>query len=249
MFFILSSTACLLFHLAAKTSRLGLLLTLAQIPVLVIVFRSSIKYLKKKKASAKKNKAISFAMLIAADFAYVALLMIFIMQFGFSAGDASNYRTVDWQLTKTESHEFKLYSDEIPLTCQDLCGPIDYDYYSYEGKTDSTLFVSRSSYRQDSLPAKDSPPEIEYEIIEPGFDFVYRLAREDLLEIPDWQDNASFNLIDNKPFGTVEAYQRHYGDSPTGYYALFFEDKIIVLHMEEALTPKQIALVKDKLQI
>ena len=130
-----------------------------------------------------------------------------------------------------------------------MYGPIDYDYYSYEGKTDSTLFVSRSAYRQDSLPAKDSPPEIEYEIIEPRFDFVYSLAREDLLEIPQWQDKASFNPIDNKPFGTVEAYQRHYGDSPTGYYSLFFEDKIVVLHMEKPLTPKQIALVKDKLQI
>jgi len=247
--FIIASTAYLLFHLALKTSFLFLFLSIAQMPILIFVFWSSIRYLKKKKASRSKNRAISYVVLIAADFAYVALLMIFIMQFGLRPSDDSNYRTIDWQLTKTESHKYRLYSDEIPLSSQDLYGPIDYDYYSYESELDTTIFLSRSSYRQDSPPAKDSPPEIEYEIIEPRFDFVYSLAREDLLEIPDWRDNTSFVPISNKTFGTVEAYQRHYGKKQTGEYALFFKDKIIALHMEEALTPKQIALVKDKLQI
>ena len=249
MVFILASAACLLFHQAAKTSRLGLILTIAQVPVLVIIFRLSIKYLKKKKASRAKNRAISFTVLIIANFAYVALLMVFIMQFGFGAGDASDYRTVDWQLTKTETHEFKLYGDEIPLTCQDLYGPIDYDYYSFEKETNSTFFISKSVYRQDSLPARDAPPEIEYEILKPQFDFVYHLAKKDLLEIPEWRDDTSFNLIDNKIFGTVEAYQSNYMGLPEGEYVLFFEDKILVLDMEEILTPLQIAIVKEKLQL
>lgn len=247
MCFILCSSGYILFYLAIETSWFGFVLTIAQIPILMMVFRSSIKYLKKKKASAEKNKVISFAVLIVADFAYLALLMAFIMQFGFSTSDDSDYRTVDWQLTKTESHEFRLYSDEIPLTCEDLYGPINYDYYSYESETDSTFFVSKSVYRQDSLPAKDSPPEIDYEIIEPQFDFVYRLARKELLEIPVWRDNTSFEPMDNKTFGTVEAYQRYYGDTPTGEYTLFFKDRIMILDMEEPLIPKQISIIKEKL--
>ncbi len=249
MCFIFGSSGYFLFYLAFKISWFGFVLSIAQIPILMIVFWSSIKYLKKKKASATKNKAISFAVLIIADFAYIALLMVLIMRFGFSMGDDSNYRTVDWQLSETESHEFRLYSDEIPLTCEDLYGPIDYKYYSYEREIDSTIFLSKSAYRQDSLPAKDGPPRIEYEILEPQFDLVYQLAREDLLEIPEWRDNTSFEPIDNKIFDTVETYQRYYDDTPEGEYILFFENKIIVLNMEETLTPKQISIVKAKLQI
>ena len=237
------------FHLASKTNGFGLILTIAQVPVLMIVFWSSIKYFKKKKASATKNKVISFATLMLASFAYLALLMVFIMQFGFGISNETNYRTVDWQLSETESHEYRLYSDEIPLTSQDLYGPIDYIYYSYEGETDSTFFLSKSVYRQDSPPAKDTPPRIEYEILEPQFDFVYRLAKEHLLEIPDWRDNTAFETIDNKMFDTLEGYQRYYENTPTGEYTLFYGDRIIILHMEGPLTRKQISIIKEKLQI
>jgi predicted membrane-bound dolichyl-phosphate-mannose-protein mannosyltransferase len=106
MCFIFASLAYFLFHLAFKTSWFGLVLSIAQLPILMIVFWSSIKYLKKKKASAKKNKYISIAVLIIANVTYLALLMAFIMQFGFSMGNDSNYRTVDWQLTATENHEY-----------------------------------------------------------------------------------------------------------------------------------------------
>lgn len=249
MCFIISSSGYYLLYLALKTSWFGLVLSIAQIPILMIVFWSSIKYLKKKKASATKNKVISFAVLIIADFAYIALLMAFIMRFGFSMSDDSNYRTVDWQLSETLSHEYRLYSDEIPLTCEDLYGPIDYDYYSYEREIDSTFFLSKSTYRQDSLPAKDAPPQIEYEILEPQFDFVYRLTKEYLLEIPEWRDNTSFEAIDSRIFNAVEAYQRYYEDTPTSEYILFFEDKIIVLNMEELPTKIQISTIKEKLQI
>ena len=239
----------LFFHLAYKTSGFGLILSIAQIPILMIVFWSSIKYFKRKKASATKNKVISFAILIIASFAYLGLLMTFIMRFGFGISNESNYRTVNWKLSETESYEYRLYSDEIPLTSEDLYGPIDYNYYSYERKSDNTFFIFKSAYRQDSLPAKDAPPQIEYEMLVPQFDFVYRLTKEYLLEIPEWRDNTTFELIDNKKFDTVEAYQRYYEDTPTGEYILFFEDRIILLRMEEPLTTNQISIIKEKLQI
>ncbi|GEM02986.1 Protein of unknown function [Halolactibacillus halophilus] len=249
MVFLFGSLGYLMFHLALKTSSFGLVLSIAQVPILMIVFWSSIKYLKKKKASATVNKLISYTVLIVASFAYLALLMAFIMRFEFGLSNESNYRTVDWQLSETESHEYRLYSHEIPLTSEDLYGPIDYNYYSYEKETDNTLFLSKSVYRQDSPPAKDAPPRIEYEMLEPRFDFVYRLVKAHLLEIPEWRDNTTFESIDNKIFETVEAYQRYYEDTPTGEYTLFFEDRIIVLNMEEPLTTKQILIIKEKLQI
>lgn len=249
MVFLFGSLGYLLFYLALKTSRFGLVLSIAQVPILMIVFWSSIKYMRKKKASATVNKLISYTVLIVASFAYIALLMAFIMRFGFGISNESNYRTVDWQLSETESHEYRLYSDEIPLTSEDLYGRIDYNYYSYEKETDKTLFLSKSVYRQDSPPAKDAPPRIEYETLEPQFEFVYLLAKEHLLEIPEWRDNTTFESIDNKIFDTVEAYQRYYENTPTGEYILFFEDRIITLNMEEPLTTKQISIVKEKLKI
>jgi len=249
MVFLFGILGYMFFHLASKTSWFGLVLSIAQVPVLMIVFWSTIKYFKKKKASATKNKVISFAILMFASFAYLTLLMAFIMQFGFGISNEAEYRTVDWQLSETESHEYRLYSDEIPLTSEDLYGPIDYIYYSYERETDNTFFLSKSLYRQDSPPAKDAPPQIEYEVLEPQYDFVYRLAKEHLLEIPDWRDNTTFETIDNKMFDTLEAYQRHYENTPTGEYTLFFGDRIIILHMEEPLTTKQISIIKEKLQI
>lgn len=249
MSFVFGSLGYLLFHLASKTNWFGLFLFIAQMPILMILFWSSIKYLKKKKASAIKNKVISITVLIFAAFAYLALIMTFIIRFGFGLDDDLNYRTVDWQLTETESYEYRLYSDEIPLTSEDLYGPIDYNYYSYEMEIDNTLFLSKSAYRQDSPPAKDTPPRIKYEILEPQFDFVYLLAKEHLIEIPEWRDNTTFEPIDNNIFDTVEAYQRYYENTPTGEYILFFGERIITLNIEEPLTTKQISIVKEKLQI
>ncbi len=249
MCFIFGSLGYFLIHLAFKTSCFALVLSIAQMPILMIIFWSSIKYLKKKKASATMNKLISYTVLIIANFAYLAFIMVSIINFGFNADDGSTYRTITWPISETYSHEYRLYSDEIPLTSEDLYGPIDYNYYSYEREMDNTFFLSKSVYRQDSPAAKDAPPRIEYEMLEPQFDFVYRLAKEHLLEIPEWRDNTTFEPIDNKIFDTVEAYQRYYEDVPTGKYTLFFKDRIIILNMEEPLTTKQISIIKEKLQI
>lgn len=247
--FIVGCLGYSLFHLSFKTSWFSLILSIAQMPILMIVFWSSIKYLRKKKASASLNKLISVIVLIIASFAYIAFIMFSIIKFGFSINNGSTYRTMDWPIGSKYSHEYRLYSNEIPLTCEDLYGPIDYNYYSYEKEINSTFFLSKSAYRQDSLPAKDAPPQIEYEILIPQFEFVYRLAKEYLLEIPEWRDNTSFKPIDNKVFDTVEAYQRYYEDTPTGEYILFFNNKIIVLDMEEPLTTKQTSIIIEKLGI
>lgn len=246
---IFGSLGCFLIYLAFQISWFGLLLAIAQVPILMLVFWSSIKYLKKKKASATLNKVISYTVLIIADFAYLAVIMILIIKFGFSIDDGSTYRTVAWPISEAYSHEYKLYSDEIPLTCEDLYGEIDYEYYSYESELERTLFLSKKSYWQDSLPAKDAPPEIEYEILEPRFDFVYQLAKQHLLEIPEWRDSTSFELINNKIFHTTQAYQRYYEGAMTGEYILFFESEIVVLDMEEPLNEKQIPIIIEKLGI
>lgn len=249
MIFIFGSSGYFLFYAAYEISLFGLLLSIAQFPILTFVFWSSIKYLKRKNASAVINKAVSVTVLIIVSIAYFAFIMMLIMKIGLGTDNGSDYRTVLWPVNAAHNREYKLYSDNIPLTCEDLYGIIDYDYYSYEGDIDSTFFLSKSAYKQDSPPAKNSPPEIKYEILEPKFDFVYKLAKEHLLKIPEWRDNDSFKSIDNKIFETEEAYQCYYDDIPTGEYILFFDNKIIILNMEEPVAAKQAEIIKERLQI
>lgn len=234
-----------LLDLASEGSWFILIVGTAQIPLLLFLFSSSINILKKKKTAAMKNRVISFTILILGVFVYLTLITTVIIQFDFLTESNSDYRTVTWSLTPTESHDYRIYSDELPLTCEDLYGSIDYDYYSCQKTVDSTLFLRKSSFRQDSLPAKDSPPELSYEILEPHFDFVYDLAKEQLLTIPQWRNEQSFKLVDNDIFDTVLAYQEYFGDLPTGSYVLFFQDKIITLNMEEAPTHGQIGIIKE----
>lgn len=246
--FIFVFAGYVLFYMAFEMGWVVLLFIL-QMPILTFVFWASIKYLKRKKVSAAKNKIISVTMLTIVSFAYIAFIMMLVLKFGFNTDNSSEYRTVSWPVNSAHNREYKLYSDNIPLKCEDLYGEIDYDYYSYEEKKDSTLFLSKSVYRQDSLPAKNSPPEIEYEILEIQIDFVYQLSKDHLLEIPEWRDNTSFEPVDNKVFETVEAYQRYYDDNPTGEYILLFDNKIIVLDMEKPVTAEQVKIIKEKLQI
>jgi hypothetical protein len=72
---------------------------------------------------------------------------------------------------------------DSPITIEDLYGPIDYKYYSYERNIDNTFFLSKNAYRQDSPPEKDAPPRIEYELLETKFDFVYNIAKKHVSKI------------------------------------------------------------------
>ena len=98
---------------------------MAQVPILMYLFWSSIRYLKKKKASTMLNRVISITVFVIANIAYAILIIWFLLRCGFLK-DTSDYRTVTWQLTETISHDYKRYSYEIPLTCEDLYGEIDY---------------------------------------------------------------------------------------------------------------------------
>lgn len=249
MSLIIGSLVYFLFFLADRINGFAVVLAVAQTPLMMFIFWISINFLRRKRASALKNKVISSALVITANFGYFALIIVFIMSRGLSINHGPNYRTVDWQLSETDRLEYRLYSDTIPLTSEDLYGPIDYSFYSYEEETDHTLFLHRSRYSQDSPPARNAPPRIEYEVLEPQADFVYGLAKNHLLEIPEWQDDTTLKIMDNTIFGTIDAYQRFYGNIPTGQYTLFFEDRIILLNLEEAATEAQISVIKKKLEL
>lgn len=238
-----------LFCLAFDVSSFGIFIAFALISLLIIVLRKSIKYFKKQKAFKATNKVLLSAFLIMAEIAFLALIISYIIHSAFPLERESDYRIVNWEMSETYTTEYELHSHTIPLTCEDLYGEIDYDYYNSEIQIDSTVFLIKTNYRQEALPEDGAPPSIEYTIIEPQFDFAYSIAKEELLEIPDWAPSQSCKSIDNNIFNTTEAYQQYYSDSPTGFYILFYEDKIVTLEMEEPLITEQISIVKEKLEL
>ncbi len=160
-----------------------LILAFIHVPILAFIFSSSIKYLKKKKQSAMINRIVSYTLLTVASFGYVFFIIMVIMKFDISGGIEKPYRTFVLQMTPTETMAYKIYNEDIPLKCEDLYGNIKYDNYSYEKEVYSSILLRKCVYRQDSLPAKNSPPRIEYMIIEPKFDFVHDIVVEDLKKL------------------------------------------------------------------
>lgn len=242
----------LLIDMSQKLNLIILVLTIIYIPLLIIFFRISIYYLKKKNKSAMTNRVISFLLLGIASFAFMSFIMILIFKFDLPSRNENPYRIVTRQITATETSEYKIYTDDIPLRSEDLYGDIKYENYSYKKDEDNSVFLTRHWYRQDSLPEENTPPEIWYQIIEPKYNFVYDIVVEDLKKIPEWSDRK-LKEIDNSIFNTEEAYLIHYDDMyiDPDYpeYLLIFKDKIILLNLEKPLTEQQVSIIKEKLEL
>lgn len=241
-------TGLLLLDFMAVSHAILVLLLLLQMPFLYLVFGTSVKWMKKKKKSATTNKVVSYSLLVGASLVYMAVMMGIVLHSDWIYREGSPYRTVMWELTPTESHEYRLYSDTLPLTCEDLYGASDYDYYSYEKNRENSLFLTSTQYRQFALPAYDAPPSIEYTIIEPKFDFVYDIVEKELKTTRDWSER-SIEPMDNIIFGTEQAYQTYYDKDAIGEYLLFYQDKIIVMNVEEPVTEEQRTILIEKLKL
>lgn len=226
-----------------------LLLGLLQMPLLIAVYQGAIAFMRKKKQEAAVNKAVSGILLMGSCIVYVVAVTAIVVNFDFSPEENRPHETIQWQTSPTESFEYDLYRDEIPLTCEDLYGVTDYEYYSYEKRVEDTIFLTRTSYGQTSLPAKDAPPEIFYTIIVPKMNFLHPIVAEDQMKESPWFEERKTPL-DNDVFSTTQAYQFYRNDLQSGgKYVLIYEDKIVILKFDKALTQGEILVVREKLQL
>ncbi len=240
----------LFFDLFKKINLLICILTVIYVPILIFVYRFSIYFLKKKKKSAMTNRVISFILLGAASFAYMFSILTLSLKFDFPIENEGSYRIVTCQITPLETREYKIYSDDIPLTCEDLYGNINYENYSYEKNEDNSIFLIRSLYQQDSLPEQNAPPEIWYETIEPKYNFVYDIIVEDFKKMPE-RSECRLKEIDNSIFNTEEAYKICFIDDMEdgSDYLLIYKNKIILLNFEEPLSEQQCNIIVEKLKL
>ncbi len=223
---------------------------LLQLPVIIVVMELVEKYLKKKKRETKVIRASVIVTSILCTILYIGVFSYLIVNRDKIGNEKSTFTTVEWELTPTETKNYKLYNDEIPVTCDDLYGEIDYDYYSYRKAKTNSLFLSKQEYYQRPLPQKNAPPAIEYSIVEPKFDFIYDAVEVELKEeYSKHYNDTGYTEIDNDIFGTVEAYQLQGKYGFRGTYLLFYEDKIVQLRVDDSLTDEQIEIIIEGLEL
>ena len=241
LIFLFSLIGYMFIHLSTNTAFGIIALSVAQLPLFALVFWGSITLLKRRKISANANKIISTSLLILTGVLYLGFIFYSIPRFNFSERSNKPYTTVG---------EYRLYSDKIPLTCEDLYGHIDFEYYSYEADEENTPLLHRNHYSQTSPPMKNAPPELEYSIYEPKFEFVKNIVVSDLTKLNDWSDRK-LETLDNAVFSTEKAYAFYYEGSNgimfSGEYILVFTDKIIHIDADTPFTDEQIEIIKSKL--
>ena len=232
------------------TNYLLIAIAFAQVPIFALVYWGSIKLLKKFNVSAKSNKIISISLLILTSILYIFFIFFAISKFDFPERTYKQYTSVEWEIFEGETREHRIYQDEIPLTCQDLYGEIDYDQYSYLETLESTFLLSKKVYSQSSFMAEDPTPRLSYAIYTPKFEFVYDLIVSELTHIEGWM-RVSPEPIDNAIFGTQKAYifRYVYGDTDeyVGEYILLFDEEIIHIIADDPFTPEQTEVVKNAL--
>ena len=250
LIFLFSLVGYMFIHLLTNTAFGIIAISVVQLPLFALIFWGSITLLKRRKISANANKIISISLLIITGVLYLGFIFYSIPRFSFSERSNKPYTTVDWEVYEGMTREYRLYSDKIPLTCEDLYGHIDFEYYSYEADVEDTPMLHRSHYSQTRPPMKNAPPKLEYSIYKPKFEFVKNIVVSDLTKLEDWSDRK-LETLDNAIFSTEKAYAFYY-ENPneklfSGEYILVFTDKIIHIDAETPFTDEQIEIIKNKL--
>ena len=252
LIFLFSLVGYMFIHLLTNTAFGIIALSVVQLPLFALVFWGSITLLKRRKISAKANKIISISLLILTGDLYLGFIFYSISQFSFTENSNKPYTFVDWVLYEGMTREYRLYNDKIPLTCEDLYGHIDFEQYSYEADEEDTPLLHRNHYSQTRPPMKNAPPELEYSIYKPKFQFVKNIVVSDLTKLDDWSDRK-LETLDNNIFSTEKAFTFYYEDPNgkrfNGEYILVFTDKIIHIDAETPFTDEQVEIVKSKLLI
>lgn len=252
LIFLFSLVGYMFIHLLTNTSFGIIALSVVQLPLFALVFWGSIILLKRRKISAKANKIISISLLILTGVLYLGFIFYSISQFSFTERPNKPYISVNWEVYEGMTREYHIYNDKIPLTCEDLYGHIDFEQYSYEAEEEDTPLLHESHYSQTRPPMKNAPPELEYSIYKPKFEFVKHIVVSDLTKLDDWSDRK-LETLDNAIFSTEKAYAFYYEDPNeklfNGEYILVFTDEIIHIDAETPFTDEQIETVKRKLLI
>ena len=222
-----------------------------QVPFYIFVFSGMIKLLKKLKVSAITNRIITFVVYIFVAISFTAFVFYIVVNFDLTKPDEQRYNIIEWNLPNGDVYDYRIYSDEIPLTCEDLYGETDFEYYSYLKQVDKTIFLTKEKYSQQAPPVKEDIPEINYEIYTSKYNWVQKVVLNELITDKEKFDYHA-EIMDNNIFGTNEAYTFYdTNDAKKSYiseYILVYEDKIIKINPTKQFNENESDMVIEKLR-
>lgn len=228
------------------------LMFLLYVPGLFLVINGVKGFLKRKKASAKVNRAVTIVIALAACYAVMGVI-VFGTLYGHSHGWFAGNEEETYQYNGITC---TAYHDELPLTVEDLLD-VDLDGYSYwqQWGEESLLlgrYVMDQSRRFDAENRRELP-DLSYTIVLVKAPFLYGLCRDTFLRQweDDWYWDSEYVPADATPWGAVEAYRELDGEyGPRNQYLLCYPDRIVEIQFDYdwgEVTPEQMAVVGEKL--
>lgn len=226
------------------------------VPGLFLLVRGVMGWLKRKKVSAKVNRAVTIVAAVVAAYLIVGAITFGVL-FGSSHGW---FAEQDEETYQYNGITFTAHRDQLPLTVADLMD-VDYEGYSREHRETESLFLAQ--YHGYQRPRFDAThykemPTLEYTVTVVKAPFLYDMCRDHLLldRAERWNRDMpedawySYEPADPAPWGAEAAYRwisREYG--PRNTYLLCYPDRFVEIEFdpEWEVTPAQMALVGEKL--
>lgn len=209
----------------------------------------------------KKYKLPSAVTRIVSPFgAAIVCFLLFFPLMGFVINcfsDAARQRTREAAVAyEYRDHTFYAYQDELPLTVSDLT-ETEYTEYSRVCTSSETVFLS--SLEGQEKPRKNAlwEPSLEYRIVQVKLPFLYDLCFNTMVQnlahnmgtpepMPDAWIQA--RTTDASPWGADAAYQLFLGGEPQNRYLICYENVIVEMDFDWAVTAEQMRKVSETVQ-
>ncbi len=226
------------------------------VPGLFLLIRGVMGWLKRKKVSAKVNRAVTIVASVVAAYLFVGAITFGVL-FG---SDHGWFAEQDEETYQYNGNTFTAFRDSLPLTVEDLMD-VDYEGYNREHRGTESLFLAQ--YHAYQRPRFDAAyykemPTLEYTVTVVKAPFLYDMCRDHLLldRAERWNRNMpesewySYEPADPAPWGAEAAYcwtSREYG--PKNTYLLCYPDRFVEIEFDHdwQVTRSQMALVGKKL--
>ncbi len=153
-------------------------------------------------------------------------------------------------------HTFYAYQDELPLTVSDLT-ETGYTEYSRVCTSSETVFLS--SLEGQEKPRKNAlwEPSLEYRIVQVKLPFLYDLCFNTMVQnlahnmgTPDPMPHAwiQARTTDASPWGADTVYRLFLGGEPQNRYLICYENVIVEMDFDWAVTAEQMRKVSETVQ-
>ena len=207
----------------------------------VVVFLSvngTKRTLKRRKASAGVNRAITLSLDV-----ILSMILVGTVMFLFIRGLQSGAISVEQEI-------------RAPLSASELTG-VDEEKYLTTVSTDMSLFLDRKEVRcRTGFEQMTEVPQMNYTLVEIHIPILYdacfqELCREKEKRIATYVDGSivhtQYQMVDPTPWGAEEAYQLNLAGEFRQEYILCWKDRIVQLGADWDLTAEQMAVAGEKL--